>query len=150
MRLALQYQRPAICVGRLPEMGRQSRVKGLPAIGRQPLGEVGCRQFALLSDNCSSWLLSRAGSLKSLFGASRSKAKKSATRKQIGDAEASSLMNGQFRGQVSLFPLPTQRSASFVVGSHLVSNYQQSFRRAQEERPTAHALCAAPLTARLP
>jgi len=40
--------------------------------------------------------------LKALFGATRSNAKKSATHKQIGAAEASSIMDGLFHGQVSL------------------------------------------------
>jgi hypothetical protein len=138
-------------------------------------------------------------SLKALFGAMSSDAKKSATHKQIGDAGASSLMDGLFHGQVdeqrwarpdravqrlffvavleiryrsdkrlpgndlirldalssprdvvavtSRFPLPAKRSASAVVSLRLVSNYRQSLRRAQVERPTAHALRAAPLIA---
>jgi hypothetical protein len=60
------------------------------------------RFFAVDFPDCSSRLLSRICSLKAPFGATRSNAKKSATHKQIGAAEASSLMNGQLRGQVSL------------------------------------------------
>jgi hypothetical protein len=52
--------------------------------------------------DCSSRLLSRVCSLKALFGATRTNAKKSAAHKQIGAAEASSIMDGQFHGQVSL------------------------------------------------
>jgi len=39
--------------------------------------------------------VSASRSMKSLFGATRSNAKKSATHKQIGAAEASSIMDGQ-------------------------------------------------------
>jgi hypothetical protein len=50
----------------------------------------------------------------------------------------------------SRFPLSAKRSASAVVSSRLVSNYRRSLRRAQEERPTAHGLRAAPLIALQP
>jgi hypothetical protein len=44
----------------------------------------------------------RVCSLKALFEATRSNPKKSAPHKQIGASEASSLMDGQFHGWVSL------------------------------------------------
>ena len=91
--------------------------------------------------------VSASRSMKALFGATRSNAKNSALHKQIGAAEASSIMDGQ----VSLrFPLSAKRSASAVVSSRLVSNYRWSLRCAQEEGPTAHALRAAPLIALQP
>jgi hypothetical protein len=58
--------------------------------------------FAVDFLDFSSRLLSRVCSLKALFGATRSNAKKSAIHKQIGVAEASSIMDGQFHGQDSL------------------------------------------------
>jgi len=88
---------------------------GQSVIAGNPAGKDACapRHFALPSRrafhsfavdflDCSSRLLTRVCSLKAIFGVTRSKAKKSATHKQIIAAEASSLMNGHFRGQVSL------------------------------------------------
>jgi hypothetical protein len=66
------------------------------------LGEISFTHSLTVDLGFSSRLLSRICSLKELFGATRSNAKKSATHKQIGAAEASFIMDGQFRGQVSL------------------------------------------------
>jgi hypothetical protein len=80
----------------------QARMGGDPRRFALPARRVFHCFFAVDFLDCSSRLLSRVCSLKELFGARRSNAKKSATHKQIGAAEASSLMDGQFHGQVSL------------------------------------------------